>query len=104
MGPYKNGSIEWTKRNHSFSNKHPNPFDEKGALNKFANSNPKNFKEYICGFESIHQLKQWFTKKEINNLKALGFIIVSYEAKDIKKGQYQVMFKPKGKRKILKTY
>lgn len=57
--------------------------------------------KFICGFENITKLKRWFTQKERNNLHKLGFIVAEYSYNEIMKGEKQVLFTPKGKRKII---
>lgn len=104
MGPYENEitSCEaWASPMSNFhgDDSHPEPFADPLLMNW---TFPIDWRDhYYCGFTSLSQLKSWFTSSELKNLKDLGFVIASYEAKEVQKGKTQCLFIPKGKRKIV---
>lgn len=85
-GPYygTNHHSEWTKRDHNNSPKHPMPTFR--ARNR----------EF--GFDSMKQLRRWFSKTELNNLKKLGFRIVKikHNGNDVDRSFEQLCFSDKG--------
>jgi hypothetical protein len=103
-GPYFNGvhkmemwcSDRWM---HSGSN-HPSIYDDPKLIKQSLKW--EFFRKYICGFESVKQLREWFSEKDLKNLKKLGYIIAEYESHDVIKGSYQVIFIPSSSRRILK--
>lgn len=73
---------------------HPNPYSDKLLKKiKFYFSDG-----YHCGFKNIKQLKKWFTKKEMQKLSDLGFIVAQYESDHVLIGDRQVLFMPQNKR------
>lgn len=91
-GPYFYGTDCWMGRKvHFMSKKHPSPYQDKLLRNKLRNL---PFLQWRFGFKTMKQLKQWFTEKEIKNLKGYGFQIVKLDIpeKHIIVGDKQVMF------------
>ncbi len=104
VGPYENDFTtceSWASplSNYHGDDNHPEPFADPLLMSwEF----PKNWRNhYYCGFTSLSQLKKWFTRQEIEKLKELGFILVSYKAKEVQKGKTQCLFIPLGKREII---
>lgn len=71
-GPYNSKSIswDWQTGNHNKSrNKHPTPdldFKKKDSQEFFSKKN------YIFGFKSLKQLKNWFNNRELKRLESKG--------------------------------
>lgn len=66
--------------------KHPNPFIDEGLNYYHITSNE------FCGFANEKQLHNWFTDAELEMLYSLGFELVKVEVKNIRVGEYQVVF------------
>lgn len=104
-GPYGLSNVvscfDWAEREH-ISPTHPCP-DQDPLIVEAMNKNP-NYVDfqgiYHCGFCSMEQLERWFSRKELSNLKELGFVIGCYEADDVVVGETQVLFVPRGRRRI----
>jgi len=100
-GPYLNKHThknrawkkQWMESTHTDSS-HPEPFDDEGLIKHM--ENPEFFlNDYLCAFKNKTQMKKWFSKKEINNLKNLGFEPVEYSVslEDVLIGTHQVLIK-----------
>lgn len=96
LGPYHSSiPISWATKNHNNGARCPN-FKKDIILQKF-NFSINDIKKYKFAFESIKQLKKWFSKKEIRNLTRHGQNITVYTCKKIIKGDKQVLFIPNKK-------
>jgi hypothetical protein len=70
---------------HNSLNGHPCPNQDKGIDRNMGN-------EEICGFISVRQFKQWFTKEERRALYEEGFKLKRIEVKEITAiGEKQVL-------------
>jgi hypothetical protein len=103
MGPYE-GAVackDWADSSSNFhgDSAHPTWYDDLTLISKI----PKNIDctSYYCGFSNQNDLFQWFSKEELKKLNKLGFVIVSYKTENYFKGINQLIFIPKGKRKVL---
>lgn len=47
---------------------------------------------WICGFKDKAQLNRWFTKKELLNLRKIGYRVKRISAAKVRRGKYQVVF------------
>jgi len=87
-GPYQGIEMdEWVLSNHG-DNNHPNRFEDRFStyllekrckVNLLLKDNYSNIDDYYFGFELKRNLNNWFSKKELKNLKGLGFHVVKYE-------------------------
>lgn len=92
-GPYKGRKYSrWTERSHD-TTKHPNAYQDKKLRKLVKTMKPREFSSYKFGFKSMASLNRWFSKKELQNLKKLGFEVVSLKAKTVILGDRQVLFK-----------
>lgn len=98
-------SSEWKARRHTFQT-HPSPKDDPLILEVMdRNPNYIDFEgTFICGFNSLEQLRNWFSRTELSNLQKLGFIIAAYTPDEVVNGQTQVLFIPKGRRRITQIH
>ena len=93
-GPYQIDMERWTNSNHTDS-KHPNPYCEsKNFYNKFRLLDKKYPEpgKVIFGFNSINKLKRWFNEEELENLEAIGFNMVTYDADIYVNSHFQTVF------------
>lgn len=95
-GPYgcnafKTGvtSSDWARDTDPFHENHPCPYED--GIDRHPPS-------WLCGFDSLDKLLEWFTKEEINNLEALGFnvyeIHLDEDTYGIVYGDMQLIFDP----------
>jgi hypothetical protein len=92
IGPY---SIywEWQDVNHFIKiNRHPFPIDEGIMINSLQIA--YGIDKPVCGFNSLDQLKDWFSNDEITKLFGLGYYIFFYEIEEefIFQGKRQLVF------------
>jgi hypothetical protein len=91
-GPYVNNNNQsWCKDNMRHRNiNHPDPLQD-GIFESEAEHNY----DYVCGFDDLYKLYDWFSNTELAALYALGFDIMTYETNDIIYGVSgtQIMFK-----------
>jgi len=89
VGPY-NSNVDgaWSiLSGHRTVNGHPSPHDDIGIKRR-----PKD--EEKCGFLSMEQLRNWFNKQELNQLKKLGFFIAEVKGRITAIGEKQILFIP----------
>ncbi len=96
QGPYtseKSSSYAWQDSAGKHSDQyHPSPMTDVPEYNMITSFYLK--KDILCGFNSYSQLRQWFSLKEIDNLKKLGFTISKYTVSTeyVWHGKYQSVF------------
>lgn len=98
-GPYGVSGIvesdDWdVNGRHKNSLTHPSPQSDKKLKQIFGDK--LNLSPYYCGFESISQLNNWFSSRDLNLLKSLDFTIRKYKVskKNVLFGDKQVLFVP----------
>jgi hypothetical protein len=72
---------------HGRNKKNPTPIKDKG-IRRYTDSN-----EY-CGFKSMKQLMEWFTEKELKDLKKFGFNVEKIQGEIVAEGAKQILFVP----------
>lgn len=104
-GPYSasgiNNASDWAdfSSDHGDDN-HPPP--DKDLLLKTHNIiKNKNFDDYFFGFNSLDQLKLWFSNTELKRLFDLNYVIAEYISDTVIEGEKQVLFIPQSKRIIV---
>jgi hypothetical protein len=76
-GPYRDIMVEDIIGHHDSDKvNHPAPMFDKGIMRDAEDGE-------ICGFISEWQLRQWFTRVELNKLRQYGYHIVKLEVKKI---------------------
>lgn len=93
-------SYEWKDEKRSL-NDLPSPEKDLGIITSLRSLQKDFTIDLVCGCSSLDQLYQWFSRWELENLKSLGFCIACYEIKNPIKGDFQLLFKPTKKRKII---
>jgi hypothetical protein len=94
VGPYYvPNEMDWKCQRHSDEN-HP---EFKKDIKKI----PKNYSKHQSGFKDLEDLKKWFLTKELQKLHKLGYILAIYQVSRCYYGSKQVLFKSKGRRKII---
>jgi hypothetical protein len=73
--------------------KHPTPRED-SYINRYMEDYER------CGFKDLQQFRDWFNLRDRRLLHSLGFILAVYDAKEIKLGEYQVIFDKRGAHKI----
>ena len=77
---------------HSINERTPSVLKDIGRsrVNRFF----KHSSDFNCGFNSLSQLKKWFTKAERKNLSEMGFQIVVFHVQNgyVLSGNHQVIF------------
>lgn len=100
-GPYSPSGIniadDWADPENSGHGdpNHPSPYKdtilkEHPLVMDFTFSNT-----YVFGFNSLDQLKQWFSETEITRLRNLQYVVAEYVSEDIIVGDKQILFVPK---------
>lgn len=84
LGPYRN--TDWQPWEHGNALTHPCPRFDKGL--NYIKSCEK------CAFKSYRQLRDWFTKEELAELKTMGYDIIKLEVdrKLIRFGKKQIVY------------
>ena len=106
IGPYGVSGYfsctDWSNRSHSYET-HPCPTNDLKLKESLEERDLIDEWEYRfhCGFISMKQLEEWFVRYERRNLSEMGFVLACYEAKELVEGSQQILFVPKGRRKIL---
>jgi len=70
-GPYTGSGIDWEDYNHYCSNNHPAPADDTVLCHFYPYNN------YLFGFESIKDLKSWFSVAELRKLGKESIILIT---------------------------
>ena len=83
--PYRDIKVSSILAHHNECNEHPTPQVDKGIKRQ-----PQQYEFF--GFENISQLLQWFTKKELKELKKYGYFIRKIQGTITSYGQKQIMF------------
>lgn len=81
-GPYKPGfSKEWSEMRCLVPEPKQPPFMEEfpGSVEKIYRHHQKNGGHFGCAFQSMEQLKNWFTESEIEKLYRHGYSIVKIQ-------------------------
>lgn len=97
-GPYNANGISWNdwgKRSHDNPKRTPCP---KQDFNIDDYSTFDKSKKYLCAFQSIKQLKQWFNQSEIKRMERLGCQVYKIKIdgrSKIIKGKKQLAFNKK---------
>jgi hypothetical protein len=63
----------------------PNPFFDKELREIYSYE--------FCGFKSMQQLNEWFTKYQLKKIIAIGFKIYLIEIDECRASKYQVLYK-----------
>lgn len=88
IGPYKgmfNYDTKWADKTHNDNDlQYPTPYTE---FNESIQSD-----EY-CAFNSYVQLKNWFSRSEIEKMKSYGYKVRRYRAKITRVGRKQIIIK-----------
>lgn len=95
MGPYcRYGICDWQTKKHNTENGCPGPVDDLSSddYEKFFGDDgiPRKYKMF--GFSNLDDLKAWFEKEEIENLKEAGYFPVKIRGKILYYGENQVVF------------
>ena len=105
-GPYIERRARSVKK-HTDTRNRPSPiFDKKiraSLAASFVNFQDWYRGDMLCGFNSLKQLKAWFTKEELSGLNKEGFFVVRIEVKKLKRfidGDKQVIYSLKRRRKL----
>lgn len=95
-GPYRGTHTmdHWAKKDHNGSKRTPRPSQD--GLIGFS-------EKMVFGFKSMDQVKDWFSRSELKNLKQLDFVVGVYKVsfKKIKRGKKQLVFEPPQRQSIL---
>jgi hypothetical protein len=69
---------------------HPSPFND----DNLTYSIYEEFRKYVCGFDSMEKLNNWFSNYWQRTLASINYTIHTYEVPDenIVYGEYQIMF------------
>ena len=76
IGPYQNSNTFKFLSDFSLQ-KHPMVNNSK--IEDFADEHGYNVEDVFFGFESINQLKNWFSKKVLDNLYKINYHVAVYE-------------------------
>lgn len=101
-GPYSSSGVssveKWCENEFNLhgDDTHPDPYSDK-LLKKMKFNLSAGLH---CGFKNIKQLKKWFSKKEMQKLNELGFLVAQYESDNVLFGDRQVLFVPQNNRII----
>lgn len=92
VGPYARQGLHhlWQECDHTEDTGRPGPYQDSFDINWLHKILDK--KEYIFGFKSLEQLRNWFSDKELMNLAELGYEPKQILAKEIHEGEKQVIF------------
>jgi len=96
QGPYNSSHI-WRSIPHIKENNRPTPCEENLGDILFMMKKEFGGKNVLFGFTKLTNLRKWFTKKELENLKEIGYVIYKFKAKEITEGERQCIFVPNGK-------
>ena len=94
-GPYNSEDVNQELWNEKSSNKKFRPVPEMDFSRCDVDLFYDKEKSYLSGFDSVEQLKKWFSQNEIRKLKNLSFNLYKVKVKDdayVLKGSSQVAF------------
>ena len=92
IGPYLGTIAVWQDCSHNINTGRPNPVDDKLLWKNYLESDIIE-NEDLYAFETIEQLKNWFSYNEIQKLRKLGFKIKKLKVTKILQGDTQCIFK-----------
>lgn len=104
-GPYKD-SAKWgdKKRNTHVDADHPGSSPDSKFYDKLlSKKRVSHYSYFLYGFESLEDLKKWFSPTELKRLFKLNYVIAEYDSNHYAVGKNQVAFVPQmTTRKIVK--
>lgn len=97
QGPYIGFNESWTTKEHIPPN-NPDPSEDQFLSYFWRNLSHNVRKFYLCGFDSIESLNNWFSKQELTNLETMGFFVTVLDIPDelVVNGDKQIIFQKPG--------
>jgi hypothetical protein len=93
VGPYHYHTAQWRTKNHETCYRNPPPSDDFGSeWYEIEEDWSRDSHRLVFGFSNYKQLREWFSKKELDNLKKLGYRTRKIKGYLVLKGKRQVVF------------